>query len=156
VIKIPGVLGSRGFDIDASDTIWLSNWGGHGLVKYDIKSGTSKSFRFPTEYAMPYSVFVDHARGYVWSSDYNGNNLTRFDPRTETFVEFPLPHNESYPRFISLDARGRVWFAEWWNSRLGLLDPGYDDESLAMTTVTTCSGVVKARAGECTTASHSP
>jgi streptogramin lyase len=150
VIKIPGVLGSRGFDIDASDTLWLSNWGGHSLIRYDTKTGRSKSYGFPTQYAMPYSVFVDHKRGYVWASDYNGNNLTRFDPRTETFVEFPMPHNESYPRFISLDERGRVWFAEWWNSRVGLLDPGYDSESIAMRPAAPCSSASMPSPDGCT------
>jgi streptogramin lyase len=73
---------------------------------------------------MPYSVFADRKRGHIWITDFAGNRLTRFDPRTETFVEYPLPHNESYPRFLSIDDKGRIWFAEWWNSRLGVMDPG--------------------------------
>ncbi|MBK7903793.1 MAG: hypothetical protein IPJ97_13275 [Proteobacteria bacterium] len=125
IVKSDQVPATRGMDIDADDNIWYTNWGGHGLVKYDPRTGQSKHYRYPTEYAMPYSVFIDKKRGYVWSGDYSGNNLTRLDPRTGEFVEFPLPNPHSYPRFISLDDDGRVWFAEWWNGRAGVLDPGY-------------------------------
>ncbi len=26
-------------------------------------------------------------------------------------------------RFVGLDAKGRIWFGEWWNNKLGVLDP---------------------------------
>jgi virginiamycin B lyase len=123
-IRPEGVDGSRGIDVDADDNIWYSNWTGYGLAKYDQKTGQSKLYKLPTKYGMPYSVFADRKRGYVWLADYAGNNLTRFDPRTEQFIEFPMPHNESYPRFLSIDDQGRIWFGEWWNGRLGVLDPG--------------------------------
>jgi len=125
IIRIPGVSSSRGIDIDANDVVWFSSWAGHALVKYDPATGKSEQFRFPTEFAAPYSIRADKMRGYIWVADFTGNHITRFDPRSGAFVEYPLPHNESYPRFISLDSQGRVWFAEWWNSRLGVLDPGY-------------------------------
>ncbi len=55
--------------------------------------------------------------------DFSGNNITRFDPKTKEFVEYPIPTHGAYPRFIGLDSKGRVWFGEWWNSKLGMLDP---------------------------------
>jgi streptogramin lyase len=39
-----------------------------------------------------------------------------------------MPNNDSYPRFISIDKDGMIWFAEFWGSRLGMLDPGYDEK----------------------------
>jgi streptogramin lyase len=119
-----GVNGSRGIDVDADDNVWFSDWIGHNLAKYDPVTAKTRLFKLPTEFAMIYSVFVDRVRGHVWCADFTGNHLTRFDPRTEQFVEFPLPHNESYPRFISIDKQGRIWFAEWWNNRIGVMDPG--------------------------------
>ncbi len=124
IYKPPGNPSSRGLDVDANDVIWFSNWGGHALMRFDPKTGQFRTYKFPTEFAMPYSVFADRKRGHIWITDFAGNRLTRFDPRTETFVEYPLPHNESYPRFLSIDDKGRIWFAEWWNSRLGVMDPG--------------------------------
>jgi streptogramin lyase len=123
-IRPEGVNGSRGLDIDADDNIWYSDWTGFRLAKYDQKTDQTKLYNLPTKYGMPYSVFVDKKRGHIWIADYAGNNLTRFDPRTETFIEFPLPHNESYPRFLSIDDQGRIWFGEWWNGRVGVMDPG--------------------------------
>jgi streptogramin lyase len=119
------IASSRGLDIDADDNIWFSDWFGYRLAKYEPVSGKTKFYKLPTEFGMPYSVFVDKTRGYIWTSDYNGNNLTRLDPRTEKFVEYPMPNKDSFPRFISIDKNGWIWFAEWWNSRLGVLDPGY-------------------------------
>jgi streptogramin lyase len=122
--KPPGNRSSRGIDVDANDIVWFSNWSDHALMRFDPKSGKFSTYKFPTEYAMPYSVFADRKRGAIWVTDFAGNHLTRFDPRTEKFVEYPLPHNQSYPRFLSIDDKGRIWFGEWWNSRLGMMDPG--------------------------------
>ncbi len=123
-IRPKGVNGSRGVDVDANDNVWFSDWIGHNLAKYDQATDETRLYKLPTEFGMVYSVFVDRMRGHVWCADFAGNNLTRFDPQTEQFVEFPLPHNESYPRFISIDNKGRIWFAEWWNDRIGVMDPG--------------------------------
>jgi streptogramin lyase len=51
--------------------------------------------------------------------------MTRFDPRTETFVEYPFPSRNVNPRLgIGIDPQGRIWFTEFMNGRIGVLDPG--------------------------------
>jgi hypothetical protein len=51
--------------------------------------------------------------------------MTRFDPRTETFVECPFPSRNVNPRLgIGADPQGRIWFTEFMNGRIGVLDPG--------------------------------
>lgn len=126
-IKIDGLGGTRGMVVDRDDIVWLTDWVGHRIVKYNPGTGKSDFYKLPTPYGMIYSIFTDDVRGYLWLADYAGNNLTRFDPKTEKFVEYPMPHLQSYPRFISVDSKGRVWFAESWNDRVGVLDPGYAD-----------------------------
>jgi len=61
----------------------------------------------------------------VWFADMSGNNVTRFDPKTEQFTEYPIPQrpDRSYARFIGADARGRVWFTEYFGDRIGFVDP---------------------------------
>lgn len=124
-IQLPGVASVRGVDVDGSGNVWVADWTGGRLVRYEPRTGQSTFYALPTAGSQPYSVFVDKKRGYVWTSDYAGNNLARLDPATRHFVEYPLPHNDSYPRFLSIDSNGLIWFAEWWNNRAGLLDPGY-------------------------------
>jgi virginiamycin B lyase len=77
----------------------------------------------PTEKARPYGLVLDKKTGSIWYADFSGNNITRFDPKTEQFIEYPIPTHGAYPRFVGLDSKGRVWFGEWWNNKLGVLDP---------------------------------
>jgi streptogramin lyase len=51
----------------------------------------------------------------------------------ETFVEYPFPSRNVNPRLgIGIDPQGRIWFTEFLNGRIGVLDPG--DASRATTT----------------------
>ena len=43
--------------------------------------------------------------------------------RNDFRVEYPIPTRGAYPRFVGVDAKGRVWFAEWWSRKLGMVDP---------------------------------
>jgi virginiamycin B lyase len=122
--KAPGITYIRGITMDSQDNVWVSGFGGHKLDKFDTKSGTFKTYQPPTVNASPYGLLVDKQTGYIWFSDYNGNNITRFDPQTENFVEYPIPTHNAYPRFIGQDVKGRIWFAEWFSGKIGLVDPG--------------------------------
>ena len=78
----------------------------------------------PTRFAMPYGIAADKKTGKIWFADLNGNNISRFDPNTGEFTEFPIPSDNAAPRFIGLDSKGRVWFTEWMNGKIGVVDPG--------------------------------
>jgi streptogramin lyase len=56
-----------------------------------------------------------------------GSVVTRFDPKAEKFVEYPLP---SYPngiaRFISVNDKSQVWFTEYYNGMIGVVDTAGD------------------------------
>lgn len=73
---------------------------------------------------MPYGLVADKKTGEIWFADLNGNHITRFNPKTEKFAEFPIPSSNAAPRFIDLDSKGRVWFTEWMNGKIGSVDPG--------------------------------
>jgi streptogramin lyase len=49
--------------------------------------------------------------------------VTRFDPKTGQFVEYPLPTRMASVRFHGIDSRGRAWYGEYWNGKLGVIDP---------------------------------
>jgi streptogramin lyase len=114
----------RGIEIDAQDNVWFASYDGNSLGELDPSTGTFKLFHPPTRYAMPYGIVADKKTGVIWFSDLNGNHLTRFNPTTGEFAEFPIPSAESGTRFIDLDSKGRVWFTEWMNGKIGFLDPG--------------------------------
>ena len=116
----------RGIEVDAQDNIWFASYDGNSLGKLEPKTGTFKMFHPPTRYAMPYGIVADRKTGDIWFADLNGNHITRFREKTGEFDEFPIPTPESATRFIDLDSKGRVWFTEWVNGKIGFLDPGSD------------------------------
>ena len=121
----------RGIDVDGQDNIWFGAFFDHKLGMLDSKTGTVKLYQPPTSGATPYGVVVDKRTGYIWISDFSGNHITRFDPKTEQFIEYPIPSRSAYPRFIDLDQQGRPWFTEYWNGKIGFLDPGVDSQQKA-------------------------
>jgi len=121
--KPPDTPNMNGIMVDAQDNIWFSNFMGNKLGKLDVKTGRFTMYQPPTLKAKPYGIIMDKKNGYIWFADYGGNNITRFDPRTTQFVEYPIPTRGADPRFVGLDSKGRLWFAEWWNSKIGVIDP---------------------------------
>jgi virginiamycin B lyase len=130
------IRSARGIAVDAQDNIWFADYYGNKLGKLDPNSGQVKLYQPPTQNSSPYGVTVDLRRNYVWFADTVGNNLTRFDPKTEEFVEYALPTRNSSIRFISTDAKGRVWYGGFWNGILGVLDPGQPEVRKAAVEVT--------------------
>jgi virginiamycin B lyase len=120
----PEMRSARGIAVDAQDNVWFADYYGNKLGKLDPNNGHVKLYQPPTQNSSPYGVTIDLRRGYIWFADTVGNNLTRFDPKTEEFVEYALPTRNSSIRFISTDAKGRVWYGGFWNGILGVLDPG--------------------------------
>jgi streptogramin lyase len=116
----------RGIEVDGQDNVWFASYDGNSLGKLDPSTGTFKLFHPPTRYAMPYGIVADRKTGDIWFADLNGNHITRFREKTGEFAEFPIPSSESTTRFIDLDSKGRVWFTEWMNGKIGFLDPGPD------------------------------
>ena len=121
--KPPDTPNMDGIMVDAQDNVWFSNFMGNKLGKLDVKSGKFTMYQPPTMKAKPYGIILDKKTGYIWFADYGGNNITRFDPKTKQFVEYPIPTRGADPRFVGLDSKGRLWFSEWWNSKIGVIDP---------------------------------
>jgi len=121
--KAPQTPNMDGILVDMQDNVWFSDFMGNKLGKLDTKTKKFTMYQPPTAKARPYGIVQDRKTGYLWYADFSGNNITRFDPKTEQFVEYPIPTRGAYPRFVGLDSKGRIWFGEWWNNKLGVLDP---------------------------------
>jgi virginiamycin B lyase len=121
--KPPETPDMDGIIVDQQDNVWFSDFTGNKLGKLDTKTNKFTMYQPPTEKARPYGLVLDKKTGSIWYADFSGNNITRFDPKTEQFIEYPIPTHGAYPRFVGLDSKGRVWFGEWWNNKLGVLDP---------------------------------
>jgi len=122
----------RGLDIDAQDNVWFAGYNGNSLGKLDPKTGSFTMYRPPTRFAMPYGIATDKKTGNIWFADLNGNHITKFNPSTGEFTEFPIPSGNAAPRFIWLDNKGRVWFTEWMNGKIGVVDPGAERKQISL------------------------
>jgi virginiamycin B lyase len=97
--------GPRRMGADPSgDVIWVCDYWGGNLAKYDIHTLKSTFYKYPTPESAPYDAVVDRNHN-VWVNLTNGDSVARFDPKTEAWTEFPLPGRGINLRHISLDER---------------------------------------------------
>jgi streptogramin lyase len=121
--RVPGMVSVKGVVADEQGNIWFANFQGHKLGKLNTRTGDIEQYQPPTADASPYGVVRDAKTGYIWYGDMNGDYITRFDPKSEQFVEYPVPTHQAYPRFMGVDSKGRVWFTEFLQPKIGVLDP---------------------------------
>lgn len=102
--------GARRVWADSKGHVWVSEWDGGKLARYDPAGNSWKEWRLPGSAPRPYAVYVDE-HDMIWLSDWGANGLVRFDPQRETFEAFPLPSPAGAIR--QLNGRpGQVWGAE--------------------------------------------
>jgi streptogramin lyase len=86
------------------DVIWVCDYWGGNLARYDIRTLKSTFYKYPTPESAPYDAVVDHNHN-VWVNLTNGDSVARFDPKAEKWTEFPLPGRGIDLRHISIDER---------------------------------------------------
>jgi streptogramin lyase len=89
------------------DVIWVCDYWGGNLERYDIRTLKSTLYRYPTPESAPYDASVDRNHN-VWVNLTNGDSVARFNPQTEQWTEFPLPGRGIDLRHISLDERDGI------------------------------------------------
>jgi virginiamycin B lyase len=102
--------GTRRVWSDSKGVLWMSEWDGGKLARYDPAAKTWKEYALPGQSPKPYAVYVDE-HDMVWLSDWGANALLRFDPAKATFESFALPSASAGIRQLNGRA-GQVWGAE--------------------------------------------
>lgn len=87
--------------------------------------------------SLPYWNAIDN-KGKIWFNEHQSNSLAVFDPATETLIEYFVPtQNPNWtdcanslepcgianPLQFTLAPDGKVWFTEWSENKIGVLDP---------------------------------
>ncbi|MGP3910048.1 Vgb family protein [Nonomuraea sp. 10N515B] len=99
--------GARRVWADSTGRVWVSEWNGGRLGRYDPASDAWKEWRLPGDAPQPYAVYVDSA-DIVWISDFGSDRLISFDPATERFT----PANGEAAAVRQIHGRpGEVWGA---------------------------------------------
>ena len=112
----------RGIEVDPQQNVWFGDVTNHRLGKFDPKTEKFTYYKAPTENLAIYGIVVDKKTGNLWIGDYLGANIDRFNPSTGKFTEFPFPSRTQMIRFFALDPQGRVWFTDFANGRIGVLE----------------------------------
>ena len=112
----------RGIEVDAQQNVWFGDVTNHRLGKLDQKSEKITYYKPPTSNFGAYGIVIDKKSGDLWIADFLGANLDRFNPTTGKFTEYPFPDRKQMDRFFAMDPQGRVWFTDFTNGRIGVLE----------------------------------
>ncbi len=122
------------------------------IVRYTPSTGQFACFAVPVDDAEVVALLIDEQRDLVWYTEgdfVNGNSITSFHPDSMTgdclwdpagsgarpaiceagqtagcHDRHLLPGTFRMPAHLALAPDGSIWFAEYWASRIGRLDPG--------------------------------
>ena len=114
--------GSPMFGLDPQGNVWNMRKNGE-LVKIDSSSETAAmtTFQIPKNAGI-YDIDTD-SKGrtdlYIW----RGGKIGLFDPRTVEYAEYKTPTPMSGPRRGQIDAKDRLWAAEFFAGQILMFDP---------------------------------
>lgn len=96
--------------------VWITDFNGDNLWRYDIASGQFTQFPVPE----PSDVVVDSA-GIVWFTASTAQAIGRLDPQSGAIS---LTSTQGFPRQITLSTDGTIWFTERFTPQaVGKLNP---------------------------------
>lgn len=120
------------------------------IIRYIPQTNAFECYNIPNDHAEVVGVLLDEVNNLVWYAEsgyWDGNAISSFspsdavsdcdwDPRTDApppicelsptpgcHRRFTIPTAHRYPAHLTFDDEGRIWFTEFWASRVGRLDP---------------------------------
>ena len=99
----------RRLKVDSQGNIWVGDYFGGTLTRFDPKTKTFKAFKIPGPMPTPYGVGIDH-NDNVWYASMYTDVIGRLEPKSGTFTEYPTPYGEKHTRDLFEDAQGRIWY----------------------------------------------
>jgi virginiamycin B lyase len=116
---------------DNEGVLWINDHATNLFYRFDPKTSqiTKYSTSLPTSRndttTLPYWNIVRD--GKIWFNEHEGNAIAYFDTMNSTLVEYQIPTkgilwgNTSNPLKFTIDKGGSVWFTEWSENKIGVL-----------------------------------
>ncbi|WP_243406072.1 lyase [Sphingosinicella sp. YJ22] len=121
VIELPTAdQGARRVWADSRGDLWISEWNGGQLTRYDPRTRQWRSWRPAGERPRVYAVYVD-PRDQVWITDFAANATLAFNPATEQWTSYPGSGPNANVRQI-LGTRDAVYLPESGLDRIMVVD----------------------------------
>jgi virginiamycin B lyase len=99
----------RRLKIDSKGMVWIGDYFGGSLTRFDPTSKEFKVFKLPGPMPTPYGLAVDHEDN-VWYASMYTDVIGRLDPKSGKVTEYPSPYGERGTRDMFEDAQGRIWY----------------------------------------------
>jgi virginiamycin B lyase len=103
--------------VDPFDNIWVAEWNGGKLARFDQSTGAWTEFVPPNHPANFRRGPESDAEGNIWVGMWDGGpqmpgKVAKLDPKTGRWTTWDIPHDHAQPYEASLDRDGNVWFPD--------------------------------------------
>jgi streptogramin lyase len=114
-IPTPGAV-PYGQAIDPFDNVWVSEWNGGKLGRFNTKTNTWTEFTPPFYPANLRRGPESDAEGNIWTGIWAAGNrpgmIARLDQRTGNWTTWEIPYRGAQPYEASVDKDGNIWFPD--------------------------------------------
>lgn len=145
-----GILAPNGISVDPSGKLWMTDTASSMFFSFDPQSQQFTKYITPppqvstygnssglikTPITRPYWNQIDY-QGNLWFNEQVANSMAVFDPSKESLVEYLIPSKNPNWSDCGLQqdcgvaqvlgftvAHDKVWFTEWVENNIGVLDP---------------------------------
>jgi len=107
--KPPAGVTPRRLKIDSKGMVWIGDYFGGSLTRFNPANGEFKVFKLPGPMPTPYGMEVDHDDN-VWYASMYTDVMGKLDPKTGKVTEYPSPYGERGTRDMVVDAKNRIWY----------------------------------------------
>ena len=123
---------------DDQGRLWINDHATNLFFMLDPSSGKTKQFSTSlpstrnSTTTLPY--FNELREDKLWFNEHEGNAIAYYDIKDSTLVEYHIPTrskiwgNTSNPLKFTIDSNGSIWFTEWTENKLGLLESSKIDK----------------------------
>src|SRR5262249_35575662 len=98
------------------DNVWVAEWNGGKLGRYNFKNQSWTEFappNYPGNFRRgPESDAEGNIWTGIWSTGKMPGKIAKLDQKTGTWTTWDIPHSGAQPYEASLDKDGNVWFPD--------------------------------------------
>jgi streptogramin lyase len=114
-IPTPGAV-PYGEAIDASDNVWVAEWNGGKMGRFNTKTNTWTEFIppiFPVNFRRgPQADAEGNLWTGIWASGNRPAKVAKLDPKSGNWTLWDVPFRGSQPYETSIDRDGNIWFPD--------------------------------------------
>jgi virginiamycin B lyase len=107
--KPPAGVTPRRLKIDSKGMVWIGDYFGGSLTRFNPTNGEFKVFKLPGPMPTPYGLEVDNDDN-VWYASMYTDVMGKLDPKTGKVTEYPSPYGERGTRDMVVDTKNRIWY----------------------------------------------